>query len=181
LRAVFKRKAGLSGLFLCAAAAVAIMTGVAASEPLAVEIISATAGYDQRTREPIVEYKLSRASQKLFAEMTEKNVGRKMELRIDGQPVVAAVIREPILGGSGHQRRFHRTADPRHCRPIVLGGVPAAGGHCRLSASTCRARDSSLLSEPPGLVISRLCRTLPKYAGSFWAITSACRDAFSAN
>jgi preprotein translocase subunit SecD len=101
LRAVFKRKAGLSGLFLCAAAAVAIMTGVAASEPLAVEIISATAGYDQRTREPIVEYKLSRASQKLFAEMTEKNVGRKMELRIDGQPVVAAVIREPILGGSG--------------------------------------------------------------------------------
>jgi preprotein translocase subunit SecD len=101
LRAVFKRKAGLSGLFLRAAAAVAIMTGVAASEPLAVEIISATAGYDQRTREPIVEYKLSRASQKLFAEMTEKNVGRKMELRIDGQPVVAAVIREPILGGSG--------------------------------------------------------------------------------
>ncbi len=91
----------MSGLFLCAAAAVAIMTGVAASEPLAVEIISATAGYDQRTREPIVEYKLSRASQKLFAEMTEKNVGRKMELRIDGQPVVAAVIREPILGGSG--------------------------------------------------------------------------------
>jgi preprotein translocase subunit SecD len=40
-------------------------------------------------------------SARLFAEFTAKNVGRKMEVRIDGKTVMAPVIREPILGGSG--------------------------------------------------------------------------------
>ena len=108
------------------------MTGVAASEPLAVEIISATAGYDQRAREPIVEYKLSRASQKLFAEMTEKNVGRKMELRIDGQPVVAAVIREPILWAAA----VRSAAVSPNSRPATLPpNCPRGRPGCRRTLS----------------------------------------------
>lgn len=93
-----KRKAGLSGLLLFGLLAFA---SPVPAEPIAVEVISATEGYDQRTREPVIEYKLSQASQKLFADITSKNVGRKLEMRLDGQVVVSAVVREPILGGSG--------------------------------------------------------------------------------
>jgi preprotein translocase subunit SecD len=98
IRAKQKRKAGMSGLLLFGLLALA---NIAAAEPAVIELVSATAGFDQRTNEPIVEYKLSPASGKLFAEATRKNVGRKLELRVDGQVVVSAVIREPILGGSG--------------------------------------------------------------------------------
>ena len=88
----------MSGLLLFGLLALA---NIAAAEPTVIEVVSATAGFDQRTNEPIVEYKLSPASGKLFAEATRKNVGRKLEMRVDGQVVVSAVIREPILGGSG--------------------------------------------------------------------------------
>ncbi|HEY5966169.1 MAG TPA: hypothetical protein VIU42_19320 [Xanthobacteraceae bacterium] len=88
----------MSGLLLFGLLALA---NIAAAEPAVIELVSATAGFDQRTNEPIVEYKLSPASGKLFAEATRKNVGRKLELRVDGQVVVSAVIREPILGESG--------------------------------------------------------------------------------
>ena len=98
IRAKRNRKAGMSGLLLFGLLAFA---NIAAAEPTVIEVVSATAGFDQRTNEPIVEYKLSPASGKLFAEATRKNVGRKLELRVDGQVVVSAVIREPILGGSG--------------------------------------------------------------------------------
>ena len=44
---------------------------------------------------------MSPASQKSFTELTQKNVGRKLAIRVDGQILSAPVIREPILGGSG--------------------------------------------------------------------------------
>jgi preprotein translocase subunit SecD len=36
-----------------------------------------------------------------FGEFTTKNVGRKMEIRVDGKLVWTGFIREPILGGKG--------------------------------------------------------------------------------
>ncbi len=44
---------------------------------------------------------MTEASQRLFAEFTSKNVGRKAEIRVDGRALMAPVIREPILGGAG--------------------------------------------------------------------------------
>ena len=78
-----------------------MMTGVTGAEPLTIELISAEAGRDVRTNEPVVNYKMTQSSAKRFAELTLKNVGRKAELRIDGKTVMAPVIREPILAGSG--------------------------------------------------------------------------------
>ena len=98
-RAVPRRvkKAGLSGLLLCS-----VLAWVAASaEPLAVEIVSAETGYDQRTGAPVVSFKMSPASARQFAEFTSRNIGRKMAIRVDGKTISAPVIREPIVGGSG--------------------------------------------------------------------------------
>ena len=74
---------------------------VAASEPLAIGLVRASPGFDQRTGEPIVTYVLTDASKRAFADLTAKNVGKPMEMRVDGRVVSKAVIREPILGGSG--------------------------------------------------------------------------------
>jgi preprotein translocase subunit SecD len=98
------KKAGLSGLFHRAAVAATFLialSSMAATEPLAVEVVSAQAAFDQRINQPIVAFKMTPASARLFAEFTAKNVGRKMEVRVDGKTVMAPVIREPILGGSG--------------------------------------------------------------------------------
>jgi preprotein translocase subunit SecD len=76
-------------------------TGVAVAEPLVLEVARAEVNFDQRTREPVVAFKMTGSSQRLFAAFTSKNVGRKAEFRVDGRALMAPVIREPILGGSG--------------------------------------------------------------------------------
>jgi preprotein translocase subunit SecD len=98
------KKAGLSGLFYYGALAAAFLlaiTDIAAAMPLAIEVVDAQAGYDQRNNEPLVSFKMSEASKIAFAELTGNNVGRKLELRVDGKTISAPVIREPIFGGSG--------------------------------------------------------------------------------
>jgi preprotein translocase subunit SecD len=72
----------------------------AATEPVSIEVITAEAGRDQRTNEPIVNLKLSEKSGRLLSQITQENVGRNMHLRVDGKVVMSPVIREPILGGS---------------------------------------------------------------------------------
>ena len=94
---------------------IALVSAVAA-EPIAIELVSAEAGHDQRTSEPIVTYRMSKASQLVFAQFTQPNVGRKIELRADGKTVTAQVIREPILGGAG-QLSGHFT--PQQARDIA--------------------------------------------------------------
>jgi preprotein translocase subunit SecD len=95
------KKAGLSGLFCCAVLALASLAASALAEPLAIEgqIFVATA-LDERTKAPIVTLKMQADSARRFAEFTTKNVGRKMELRIDVKPVLTTVIRERIVSGS---------------------------------------------------------------------------------
>ena len=69
------------------------------AEPLALDVLRATPGYDQRTREPIVSIYVRPASIKAFHALTGANVGRSIELRIDGKRVTKTVIGEPISGG----------------------------------------------------------------------------------
>jgi preprotein translocase subunit SecD len=107
-------KAGLSGLF-CFLALVLPAVSVTA-EPITIELTSAEVGYDQRTGEAVVSYKMSKASRMVFGRFTQENVGRKIELRVDGKTVTAPVIREPILGGVG-QLSGHFT--PQQARDIA--------------------------------------------------------------
>jgi SecD/SecF fusion protein len=71
----------------------------ASAQPLPLRITSATAALDQRTREPIIVIVLTESSRRVFGELTKLNVGKRMELRIDGRALTAPVIREPIVGG----------------------------------------------------------------------------------
>ena len=84
-----------------AALLLALTLSAAAAEPLAVEIASAEAAFDLRTSVPIVSFRMTPDSARRFSELTANNVGRKMQIRVDGRPLMAPVIREPILGGSG--------------------------------------------------------------------------------
>jgi preprotein translocase subunit SecD len=77
------------------------MPAAAIAEPVLIEIERAAAAFDVRTNEPVVTFVMKEDSKRAFGELTHKNVGRAMEMRIDGQVVMAPVIREPILGGSG--------------------------------------------------------------------------------
>jgi len=84
-----------------AAALLMALAGAAVAEPLTVELTIVAPGLDQPTKLPLISFKMTPESARLFAELTTKNVGRKMEVRIDGKTVMTPVIREPILGGSG--------------------------------------------------------------------------------
>jgi preprotein translocase subunit SecD len=72
----------------------------AASETLTLDVRDARASHDQRTRQPVLHITLTGPAGNAFARLTRDNVGRAMELRIDGKTVLTAVIREPILGGT---------------------------------------------------------------------------------
>jgi preprotein translocase subunit SecD len=89
-------KAGLSGLFLLG------MAVLAPAEPLVIEIESASAGVDQRTGEPVVNLKFKKEYARAFAELTERNLGKPIDVRINGKPLFspAMVVREAIFGGS---------------------------------------------------------------------------------
>lgn len=92
------KKAGLSGLF-CFLALILPAASVTA-EPIMLEIVSAEAGVDQRTRGPIINLKLSEVSKRRLAEISQKHLGHAADFRIDGRIVMSPVFREPILGGS---------------------------------------------------------------------------------
>ena len=118
------KKAGLFGLFLWLAVA-GVPTGLSPAlaepslleqlqkggpttpaprkstlPPLRLQIENATPILDERTREPVVTFRLTERSGRMFAEFTANNVGRTVEIRIDGKVVMKPIIREPIKGGS---------------------------------------------------------------------------------
>ena len=98
IRATRNRKAGSSGHFCFAPLALALLAANVGAEPVALEVVSAEAGFDQRTNSPILSLKLRHESGRLLADISQKNIGRKAH--IGGRTVVSPVFREPILGGS---------------------------------------------------------------------------------
>jgi SecD/SecF fusion protein len=90
-------RAGTS-LALAGALALSVVHPVSA-DPLALDVLRATAGFDYRAREPIVSIYLRPVSIKAFFDLTRANVGRSIELRMDGKTVTKTVVAEPIAGG----------------------------------------------------------------------------------
>jgi preprotein translocase subunit SecD len=71
----------------------------ASAEPLALDVLRATAGFDNRAHEPVVSIYLRPVSIKAFFDLTKANIGRSVEVRMDGKTVTKTVIGEPIAGG----------------------------------------------------------------------------------
>jgi preprotein translocase subunit SecD len=64
-------------------------------------LIDAQPSFDQRTGQPVVNFRFDTQGAKRFAEITKNNVGRPFAIVLDDKVISAPVIREPILGGSG--------------------------------------------------------------------------------
>ena len=65
------------------------------------DLVDAQPGFDQRTNEPIVQFRFNSSGARKFAEATQANVGKPFAIVLDNKVISAPVIREPILGGSG--------------------------------------------------------------------------------
>ncbi|MEO5335617.1 MAG: protein translocase subunit SecD [Magnetospirillum sp. WYHS-4] len=64
-------------------------------------LVDSQPSFDQRTNQPIVNFRFDSVGAKRFGEVTAKNVGELFAIVLDGKVISAPVIREPILGGSG--------------------------------------------------------------------------------
>jgi protein-export membrane protein SecD len=59
----------------------------------------ATLEFDQTTFEPTVLLEFSKEGEKIFAELTKKNVGKRLAIYLDGAPISAPTVREEITSG----------------------------------------------------------------------------------
>jgi preprotein translocase subunit SecD len=90
------------------------------------DLTDAQASFDQRTGEPIVNFKFNGAGARKFGRATQDNVGRPFAIVLDNKVISAPVIREPILGGSG-QISGSFTVESANNLAILLraGALPA--------------------------------------------------------
>ena len=73
--------------------------GSSAGEVLQIEVKVAETRTDLQTKQAVIFVKVSEESKHLIAEMTQNNIGRTAEFRVDGRVVMKPVIREPLLAG----------------------------------------------------------------------------------
>jgi SecD/SecF fusion protein len=74
--------------------------GVSA-EPQRFKVVSASLGFEARTNQPVVSFRFAPESARDFARFTEANVGRKIDVRVDGKTLSQPIVREPVTGGAG--------------------------------------------------------------------------------
>ena len=65
------------------------------------DVTNATPGFDQRTREPIVQFQFNNQGARSFGAVTTANVGKPFAIILNGKVISAPRINEPITGGSG--------------------------------------------------------------------------------
>jgi preprotein translocase subunit SecD len=65
------------------------------------DLANAQPGFDQRTNEPIVQFRFNGTGATKFGRVTTENVGKPFAIVLDNEVISAPVIREPITGGSG--------------------------------------------------------------------------------
>jgi preprotein translocase subunit SecD len=65
------------------------------------DLTDAQTGFDQRSGEPVVNFKFNTAGSRKFAQATTENVGQPFAIILDNKVISAPVIREPITGGQG--------------------------------------------------------------------------------
>lgn len=89
-------------------------------------LVDAQPGFDQRTNEPIINFRFDTNGAQRFGQATQQNVGRPFAIILDNEVISAPVINEPILGGSG-QISGNFTVDSANDLAILLraGSLPA--------------------------------------------------------
>jgi SecD/SecF fusion protein len=90
------------------------------------DLTDAQPGFDQRTSEPVVNFRFNIRGGQKFAEVTTKNVGRPFAIVLDDKVISAPRILTPITGGQGQiSGRF--TVEQANNLAILLraGALPA--------------------------------------------------------
>ena len=89
-------------------------------------LVDARVMIDPRTNEPYVAIKFDKIGTKIFAQITSKNVGKRLAIILDNTVYSAPVIREPILRGEASITGSF-TFEEAHDLAIVLraGALPA--------------------------------------------------------
>jgi preprotein translocase subunit SecD len=65
------------------------------------DLTDAQPGFDQRSSEPVVNFKFNTSGSRKFSQATTENVGQPFAIILDNEVISAPVIREPITGGQG--------------------------------------------------------------------------------
>jgi preprotein translocase subunit SecD len=65
------------------------------------DLTDAQPGFDQRTSEPVVNFKFNSSGARKFATISTENVNRRFAIVLDNEVISAPNIREPITTGSG--------------------------------------------------------------------------------
>lgn len=97
-------------------AIVLLACGFATAEPLTLAIAKAAVVSDAASGQIVLNLKMTPDSAKAFADFTKANVGKVVDLSVDGTVVASPRLVEPILGGE-----------------VMLNGTFAAGELQRLA------------------------------------------------
>jgi SecD/SecF fusion protein len=65
------------------------------------DLIDAQPAFDQRTNQPIVNFRFNIRGAQRFGQTTTENVGRPLAIVLDNEVISSPVIQSPITGGSG--------------------------------------------------------------------------------
>jgi preprotein translocase subunit SecD len=91
------------------------------------DLVDAQPSFDQRTGEPIVNFRFNMRGAGRFAQATTENVGRMLAIVLDNEVISAPRILQPIVGGQG-QISGHFTVEQANNLAILLrsGALPVA-------------------------------------------------------
>jgi len=101
---------------IAAVAIVLLACGLAVAEPLTLAIAKAAVVADAASGQMVLDLKMTADSAKAFADFTRANVGKVVDLSVDGAVAASPRLVEPILGGE-----------------VMLNGAFAAGELQRLA------------------------------------------------
>jgi SecD/SecF fusion protein len=90
------------------------------------DLTDAQPGFDNRTQEPVVNFRFNIRGGQRFGEVTSENVGKLFAIILDGKVISAPRILGPITGGSG-EISGHFTVESANNLAILLraGALPA--------------------------------------------------------
>ena len=95
------KKTGFVSLLLLTLGLTTFPGVVAAGEVISVDVVRAEAHPDspRLSNDSVVDLFMTDASKLAFAEFSARNVGKQLDVRVNGRTVMKPVIREPITGG----------------------------------------------------------------------------------
>ncbi|BAV45033.1 hypothetical protein MesoLj113a_48790 [Mesorhizobium sp. 113-1-2] len=106
-------------------AAIAVMLlacGLAMAEPLTLAIAKAAVVSDQASGQMVLSLKMTADSAKAFADFTKANVGKVVDLSVEGAVVASPRLVEPILGGEVMLNGAFAPGELRHFAERISAG-----------------------------------------------------------